>query len=117
MAGEGDLAGDLHALGARLDAGERDARFHHVTLDTVEGPEEIKMPPRAAELAVGCGLQADFFLPPDDARDLAIFHRFEFGRRNLALGALGPRVFQGSRAQQAADMVGAERRPDTRHSG
>ena len=37
----------------------------------VEPPEEIQMPPRAAELAVGDGLQPDLLLLLDDALDLA----------------------------------------------
>ena len=62
MAGEADLAGHLDAFGARLHAREGDAALHHMALDAVEAPEEIEMPPRAAELAVGDGLQPDLFL-------------------------------------------------------
>ena len=109
MAGEADLAGHLDAFGARLHRREGDASRHHVALDAVEAPEEIEMPPRAAELAVGHGLQADLFLALDDAFDLAVFDRLEVGRRNLALGALRARLAQRGRAQQAADVVGAER--------
>ena len=80
MVGVIDLPGDLQALGARVDACERDAGFHNVPLDAIETPEEIEMPPRAAKLAVGHRLQADLFLLADDAFDLAIFHRFKLGR-------------------------------------
>ena len=44
-----------------------------MALDAVEAPEEIEMPPRAAEFAVGHRLQPDFFLLLDDALDLAVF--------------------------------------------
>ena len=115
MAGEADLAGDLHALGARLHRREGDAFAHHVALDAVEAPEEIEMPPRAAELAVGDGLQADVFLALDDALDLAVFDRLQVGGRDLALGALLARLAQRGGAQQAADMIGAERRLGALH--
>ena len=81
-----------------------------VALGAVEAPEEIEMPPGAAELAVGDGLQADLLLLLDDALDLAVFDRLEVGGADLALGALCPRLLQRCGAQQAADMVGAERR-------
>ena len=62
MAGISDLAGHLDALGARLARREGNARVHHVPLDAVEAPEEIEMPPGAAEFAVGDRLQADLLL-------------------------------------------------------
>ncbi len=73
MAGKAELAGDLEAFVARGHGGEGDAGVHHVLLDAVEAPEEIEMPPGAAEFAVGDRLQADFFLLLDDALDLAVF--------------------------------------------
>ena len=79
--GHAELAGDLHALVARGDGGERDAGVHHVLLGAIEAPEEIEMPPRAAEFAVGDRLQPDFLLLLDDALDLAVFYRLEFARR------------------------------------
>jgi hypothetical protein len=42
-----------------------------VALGAVEAPEKIEVPPRAAELAVGDGLQADLLLLLDDPLDLA----------------------------------------------
>ena len=110
MLGGAELAGDLDALVARRHRGEGDAGIHHVLLDAVEAPEEIEMPPGAAEFAVGDRLQADFFLAFDDALDLAVFDRLERGGVDLALGALLARLLQRGRPQQAADMIGAERR-------
>ncbi len=66
------------------------------------------MPPRAAKLAVGDGLQADILLLLDDALDLPVLDRFQGVGRDLALGALRPCVMDGSGAQQAADVIGAE---------
>src|SRR5262245_749696 len=109
MAREADLADDARALGPRLHARERDPLVHHVALETSEAPEKIEMPPGAAELAVGDRLQAHRLLLLDQPLDLAVFDRFELGRRDLALLALPARLFQRSRAQQAADVIGAER--------
>src|SRR5262245_45520111 len=73
------------------------------------------MPPRAAELAVGDRAKADLFLFPDDALDLAVLDLLECFRADLALGTFLPRLLEGGRAQQAADMVGAERRLGALH--
>ena len=81
MVGEADLADDARALGARLQALERDALLHGVALDAVEPPEEIEVPPGAAELAVGDRLEPDLLLLLDDAFDLAVLDRLELRRR------------------------------------
>jgi hypothetical protein len=75
----------------------------------IKSPQKIKVPPRAAELAIGDCLQADFLLFLDDARDLAVLDCLEFGGTDRALGALVPRILERLRPQQAADMIGAER--------
>ena len=115
MAGEADLAGDLGAFVARPRGGEGDAGLHDGLLDAVEAPEEIEMPPGAAEFAVGDRLQAGIFLLLDDVLDLAVFHRFQFVCRDLALGAALARLFQRRGPQQAADVIGAERRFGSLH--
>ena len=74
--------------------GKGDAGIHDVLLDAVEAPEEIEMPPGAAEFAVGDRLQADLFLLLDDALDLAVFDRLQRGGVDLALGALLARLLQ-----------------------
>src|SRR5438128_10219612 len=104
------LAGHLDALGPRIYRGKLHAGLHDVLLGAVETPEEIEMPPRAAELAVGDRLKADVFLPLDDALDLAVLDRLQGLRRDLALGALRPRLMDRLGSQQAADVVGAKRR-------
>ena len=53
---------------------------HDVLLGAVEAPEEIEMPPRAAELAVGDGFEADVLLLLDDALDLAVLDRLSAPR-------------------------------------
>ena len=72
VGGEVDLAGHPQALGLRLDAVELDAVVEHHALAARQMPEEIEMPPRAAELAVGGELQADLLLLPDDLADLLV---------------------------------------------
>ena len=108
MPGETELAGDLQPFVARGDAGKSDAAVHHVLVDAVEAPEEIEMPPGAAEFAVGDRLQTDLFLFFDDALDLAVFDRFQVGGGNFAFRPFVARRFQRRRPQQAADVIGAE---------
>src|ERR1700722_18326167 len=78
MAGKADLAGDLDAFGLGLHAVKLDAALGRIRRDAVEAAEEIEMPPRTAEFAVGRELEADAFLLLDDGLDLAIFDRLEF---------------------------------------
>ena len=72
MAREADLADDVGPLGLGLHAGELDAVLDLLHLDAVERAEEIEVPPGAAELAVGCELQAAFLLLSDDLLDLGV---------------------------------------------
>jgi hypothetical protein len=115
MAGKADLAVDLDRLGLGLHAVELDAAIGGVERDAVEAAEEIEMPPRAAEFAVGGELQPDVFLLLDDLLDLAVFNLPELGRRDCAAGAFDARDLERRGAQQAADMVGAEWRRTTLH--
>ncbi len=68
------------------------------------------MPIGAPELAVGNRRQPDLLLLSDRLPDLLILDGFELGRRDLAFLQLLARVFQRGRPQQAADVVGSERR-------
>src|SRR5207247_11026104 len=115
MAGEANLAGHAHALVARLNTSKGNAVVHDVALDPVEAPEKVEVPPGAAEFAVGHRLEPDLLLLLDDALDLAVFHRLELGRADLALGASLARLLERRRTQQAADVVGAERRGCSLH--
>ena len=73
------------------------------------------MPPGAAELAVGRELEAELLLLLDDLFDLAVLDGLELGRRDRALFALGARLLQRGGTQEAADMIGAERRFGSLH--
>ena len=54
-------------------------------------------------------LQADLLLLLDDLPDLLVLDGLELRGRDLALLALGARLLQRGGAQQAADLVGADR--------
>jgi len=108
MAGEIDLAGDLDRLVLGFDALELDAGRGGDRFDAFQPFEEIEMPPGAAEFTVGREPEADVLLLLDDALDLAVFDRLERGGVDFALGALGARVLERGRTQQAADVIGAE---------
>ena len=81
MIGKADLADDACALRPGLHALERDALLHHVTLGAVETPEEVEVPPGAAELAIGDRLQPDLLLLLDHPLDLAVLDRLRGRRR------------------------------------
>ena len=115
VAGKAELAGHAHAFIAGGDGGKGDPGIHDVALDAVEPPQEVEMPPGAAEFAVGDRVQAGRLLFFDDALDLAVFHRLERRGVDLAFDATLARFFQGGGPQQAADMVGAERRFGSLH--
>ncbi len=73
------------------------------------------IPRDAAVFAVGDGFQPDGFLLADHAFDFAILDRLEGIGGDLAALALLPRLFQRGGAQQAADVIGAERRLGSLH--
>ena len=95
VGGEIELARDAQALGLGLDAMELDALIEHHPLAARELPEEVEMPPGAAELAVSGELQADLLLLPDDLPDLLVLDRLELRRGDFALFALCARVLDG----------------------
>src|SRR4029078_3604237 len=110
MALEFDLAVDADCLMLGLDAVKLDPGIGRDRGDAFQAPEEIEMPPRAAEFAIGRKLEADVFLLFDDFLDLAVFDRLERCGVDLTLGMLGTRIPQRRRAQQTADVIGPERR-------
>ena len=115
VVGESDLAHDAQALRLGLHAAELDALVALVQLDAVQHPEEVEVPPGAAKLAVGGERKPELLLLLDDLLDLAVLDRLELGRRDRALFALGARLLERRGAQEAADMIGAERRLGSFH--
>jgi hypothetical protein len=61
------------------------------------------------------GLEADRLLVRDGVLDLAVFYRPELVGANLGRLSLYPHRLERGRAQQASDMIGAERRLGARH--
>ena len=111
VGGETDRpAGGPDAARAGPHPPELDALPGLVDLDPVERAVEIEMPPGPPELAVGRSPDADPLLPGDGRRDLPVLDRAQRVRVDLAAGAPRAGLLERRRAQQAADMVGAEGR-------
>src|SRR5712691_2608370 len=113
--GKADPAADANALGLGLHALELDAVIELVDFDAVEQAEEIEVPPGAAKLAVGRELQPHLLLLPDDLLDLPVLDLLERGGADRPLLVLGARLLERRRAQEAADVIGPERRPGSFH--
>src|SRR5215470_1166701 len=116
MTRKAEPAYHTRALRAGLHGSERNALVHFVALDTIESPNEIKMPPRAAQFTVGDRLQADFFLLSDNTFDFAVFESGQLGSAELSPAPTRARLFECGGAQQAAHMISPERRPGALHS-
>ena len=116
MVVEADLAGDFQRLRLRLDTLELDAVLGLHDLHALQFAEEVEMPPGAAELAVGHRLQADRLLLRHHVADRPVLDLAELGRTDLPFGTRDPRLLQGGRTQQAADLIGAIGR-SARHAG
>ena len=79
--------------------------------DAAELVDEVHVPGRAAELAVGRRLQADVLLHRDHLGDGRVLDGPQLRRRRCVPAAKSSRAASSSRrAEQAADVVGAERR-------
>ena len=88
------LEGDLALAGVGLDARQR--------------RDEIGLPGLAAVLAVGDRLQADRLLLLDQDFDLAVLDRLQLLGRDFVRARAWRAPPSARRAQQAADVVGAE---------
>src|SRR4029450_1111854 len=115
MAGKADPAGNLDPFRARRNAMELDAGVRGVGGHPVEALEEVEMPPGAAKLAVGGELDPDLLLLLDHLLDLAILDLLQLRGADLALLALRPRGLERRGAQQAAHVIGPERRLGSLH--
>jgi hypothetical protein len=104
-----------HGLGLR--ALKLDLALAQIGLDAGELAEKIVVPEGAAKFAVGDRRKSGLLLLANDRGDLAVLDRLELVGADLAALALRARVFERGRAQQAADVVGAERRLDAGHGG
>ena len=112
VTGKFDLAGHAWCLRPGLHAGKLDALIGIDNADTVQLAEKIKMPPGAAEFAIGDGLQANVFLLFDQRPNFRVLNLPERCRIDLALFALCAGELEGGCPQQQSDMISAERRID-----
>src|ERR1700724_185685 len=104
-----ELADHAHRVMPGLDARKLDALVGMKQFAAGKMAKKVKMPPRAAEFAIGRELQAERGLLVHDLFDFHVFNLAQIRGRNLAFLQLGPRHLDLRRAQQAADLVGAER--------
>src|SRR5262249_1088854 len=105
-----DLAVDADAARLGLDALELNAVVKFVDLDPIKHAVKVEVPPRAAIFAIGRELEAQFLLLGDDLWNFLLFPPLEVAGRALTLLAFLARLLERRRAQDRADMVGAERR-------
>ena len=109
-----DLAADVQRRGSPLDGAGRVGELHRDVAgrlrDPTEGVDEVHVPGGPPELAVGGRLQAHLLLHPYRPDDLVILDRAQVSGRDPARGEIIAGLMQPGRAEQAADVVGAERR-------
>jgi hypothetical protein len=86
---------------------ELDGHVARRLADAVERVDEVHVPRRAAELAVGGGVQSDVLLHAHDVADRLVLD----GAQRLVVDPAGGVILAGAqevgRTQQAADVVGA----------
>jgi hypothetical protein len=85
--------------------------------DPVELVDEVHVPGGAAELAVGRRAEADLLLPADGLADRVVLDAAQLGGVDPPGGEVVARLQQLRRPQQAADVVGPERRSRARRHG
>ena len=84
--------------------------FPGVFLIAAEPVDEVHVPGRAAELAVGGRAQADVLLQLDRVADRVVLDRAQLFGVDRVVREVLARLQQRGRAEQAADVVGSVRR-------
>jgi hypothetical protein len=102
--GAGDRGHGWHVLG--LEHHALDGR----QADAVEPPQEVEVPEVSPVLTVGDGAEAQRLLPGHRRADAAILHLVQLRSGDRAGPGPSARLVQRGRAQETADVVGAERR-------
>jgi hypothetical protein len=108
MLPEPHLAVDVQALRPGLDPVELDGLLAAHQLHAFQRRQEVEVPPGAAELAVGHGLQPGLFLPRDHVADAAVLHLLQVGGADPLLGELRASLLQCGWTQQAPHFIGTE---------
>ena len=89
---------------------ELDREVARLLRDPVERVDEVHVPRRAAELAVGRRAEADVLLHADGRADRLVLDPAQLGRVDAAGGEVLARLQEPRGPEEAADVVGAERR-------
>ena len=109
-----DLAADVQRGGRPIDGPGRVGELHREMAgrpgDPAELVNKVHVPGRPPELPVGGRLQAHLFLHSDRLDDLFILDRAQVSSRDPARREILTRLVQPGRPEQAADVVGPERR-------
>src|SRR6202040_254301 len=101
----------------RLRSLELELALAVVRFDAVEPDQEIGLPGGAAIFTVGDGVEADLLLFADQLGDLLVLDRLQGLGIDFAALALTARLLERRSAQQAADVIGAERGSCAEHHG
>src|SRR5260370_17109455 len=104
VAGKAEPTADANAFHFGDNAGELDTVGRLVELDAVEPGVKVKMPPRAAQLAIGCEFQSDLFLLSHQAFDLAVLDALKLRPRDPPFSALGAPFPHSSVTQHAPTL-------------
>ena len=105
---DGEAGGD--ELTGALVVAELDHEFLVGVHDTAEPVDEVHVPRGAPELPVGRHAQAQVLLQGDDVADRVVLDGPQAGGVDPAGGEVVTGLHQRPRAQQAADVLGPERR-------
>jgi hypothetical protein len=101
----------------RLRSLELELALAAIGFHPFERHQEVGLPRGAAIFAVGDGGETHVLLAPDQRDDLAILDGLQCGGVDLAPLAPQARFPERRAAQQAADVIGAERRDGALHDG
>src|SRR5436190_13488655 len=101
---------DMRGLRLGLHALELDTVTRVAYFDAVEHSEEIEVPPGTPEFSVCDTFEPDRLFRGGDLRDFAVFNLLELSCVYCAALAFGAGFLDRPRAQNAADVIGAERR-------
>ena len=107
VGGKSDRTVDVKTEGARLHTLELDAVIEFHDVYAIEHPEEIEVPPRPTELAIGSHLQASRPLRHQRG-DRLVFDLTQPCVVEFARGMAHACLFDRGGAQKAADDIGAE---------
>src|SRR5260370_12309714 len=99
----------------RLRPLEFEVALAGVGFDDLKVERKISLPGGGAIVSVGHGSESELFLSADQLDDFLVLDRPQRVGADFAAFAFGARLLKGGRAQQAADVIGAEGRRGAEH--